>query len=71
MLDSHEVKELHRVAHDFCTNYYLYQLHPESGIRRAVALSSLGALEQAVKDHVSRETSRMAEEYSDGTQPPF
>lgn len=71
MLDSQEVRNVFREAEDFARHYHSYQLHPESGIRRAVALSALGALEQAVRNQVvSRETSP-EEEIIDGPQPPF
>lgn len=71
-LDSHEVRELSYAATLFDYAYKQYQLHPESGRARTRALAALGTLEQAVKDHVSRETLRMKEMLDDGDQePPF
>lgn len=70
-LDRPSVGWVNEACENFIYAYKRYQLHPEHPMNKAYALAALGALEESVKDHVSRETERIVEAIDDGPQPPF
>lgn len=70
-LDLIGVQQMYEAAESFTYAYKQYQLHPGAGLRRASALAALSTLEQAVLNHVSRETSKFEEKLDGDQEPPF